>query len=81
MQPYGQTPSLEKICSIFSYNPNEIFFLCAIMSMEKAITILKNTVSYVVAFSYGKGLAHCMCNHVFVMQEDQPIVMHILGWV
>jgi hypothetical protein len=26
IQPYDETPSLEKICLIFSYNPNEIFF-------------------------------------------------------
>ncbi len=36
MQPYVQTPSLEKICSIYSYNPNEIYFLCAVMSMGKS---------------------------------------------
>jgi len=33
MQPYDRISGLEKICLVFSYNPNKIFFLCIIMGM------------------------------------------------
>ncbi len=50
---------LEKICSVFSCNLNEIFFVCAIMGMGKSNNKKKGTVSYVVMFGYGRGSAHC----------------------
>jgi hypothetical protein len=39
MLPYDQTPSLEEICSVFSYNANEISFFCVqLWAWDKAIT-------------------------------------------
>jgi hypothetical protein len=35
---------------------------------EKAITL-----SYVVRFGYGKGLAHCMSNHVWLCKTTNPL--------
>jgi hypothetical protein len=58
MQPYDQMPSLEKMCSIFLYNPNEIF-LCGYGGEKKQLKKRKGTMLYVITFGYGRGPTHC----------------------
>jgi hypothetical protein len=41
--------------------------VCSVMGMGQSNNPKKEekgTMSYVVMFGYGKGLAHCMCSHV-----------------
>jgi hypothetical protein len=58
--------SVKKYVWSFHIIQSKPFFLCAIMGMGKSNNKKKGAVSYVVMFGYGKGLAHCMCSHVWL---------------
>jgi len=55
MQSYDGTHGLEKICLVFSFNPNKILFFMCDYGHEKRKRKKKSTMSYVVMFGYGKG--------------------------
>jgi hypothetical protein len=59
-------PVLKKYVQSFHIIQMKSLFFCVVMGMGKSNNIKKSTMSYVVMFGYGKGLAHCMCSHVWL---------------
>jgi hypothetical protein len=50
-----------------------------VWAWEKTITQKKGTMSYVIMFGYGKGLAHYMCSHVWLWERTNPFSCTYLG--
>jgi hypothetical protein len=72
--PMTKRPVLKKYVQSFHIMQNKIFYsfffcVCSVMGMGQSNNPKKEekgTMSYVVMFGYGKGLAHCMCSHVWL---------------